>query len=370
MALSYPLEIEENPDFYRSMIEFKVFDTEPAQLTTLESKESFKAGEQSRGFSLSDLGALLDRASQGKLDLPKGSDGPPLAREVITPAPGFETIKLYMPVSFTMTDTLSYANAELGATGALGLAAARGGANIAGAANAALEEGMAGITDTLDAILGSGQLGPLGTARLAQKVGGNLGSALEQAGQVVMNPNIRASFKSVGLRRFNFLFNLIPKNGRESRAITNIIHTFRRAAYPEDITTGPVSLAFKYPQLFRVIPKVKTNAGYVAISNDIQYCYLESISVNTNPIGNNTYHEDGQPVQTDLSLNFLEYRTISRRDVEKSQESPKGDADGPLGKGVGDPTSGIEVTFPELQNTNSKISDLQRRVNAIGVGDL
>lgn len=331
MAISYPLEIETNPDFYRAMIEFKVYDTKPADLTSLAAKEAFAAGEKSKEFSLSQFLSTLDTASQGKLDLPTDTKGPALGREIITAAPGFETIKLYMPVSFQMTDTLSYANAELGAAGAIGAAALQGGGSLLGAAGAALQEGFAGITDTLDALLGSGQLGPLGTARLGQKLGGASQAALETAGQVTMNPNIRAAFKSVGLRKFQFLFNMIPRNPKEAEAIENIIYTFRKAAYPEDINSpnGVVSLAYKYPQLFRIVPKVKTENGYQTYGKDIRYCFLETISVNRNPIGNNSFHADGKPVQTDLSLGFVEYRTISRADIQKDQGAPNSEADAP-----------------------------------------
>lgn len=334
MAVSYPLEIDENPDFYRSMVEFKVYDTEPAQLTTLDAKPSMQSGSgSSSSFSVSSIfeslfGETATQLSQGKFDLPTSSSGTVLSNEVITPASGFEDIKIYMPVSFSQTDTFSYQNTELGAAGAIGLAAARGGANIAGAAGAAIEEGMAGITDTLDALLGSGQLGQVGTARLASKLGGASQAALEQAGQVVSNPNIRASFKSVGLRKFQFLFNFIPKNTAEADAVDGIIYNFRKAAYPEDISTGngAVSLAYKYPQLFRIIPKVRTDRGFeVAVGTPLKLCYLESITVNNNPIGNNTFHADGHAIQTDLSLSFVEYKTLSRSDIRHGYREPEGD---------------------------------------------
>jgi hypothetical protein len=340
MAISYPLEVDENPDFYRSMIEFKIYDTEPAELIQMAAKPSMESANAESGFSVSSfLGDLFSNptvaaASQGKLDLPKSKAGSP--REIITPAAGFESIKLYMPVSFSQTDTFSYQNTELGTVGAAGAAALRAGATLPGAVGAALNEGFAGITDMLDAVLGSGKLGEIGAARVAQKVGSlSAGgqAAIEQASQVVMNPNIRASFKSVGLRKFAFQFNMIPKNSHEADAIDALIYEFRRAAYPEELTAGGVSLAFRYPQLFRIIPKVRTDRGFeVMVGTPIQYCYLESITVNTNPIGNNTFHADGSAIQTDLSLSFVEYKTLARQDiragykpVDADPQSPKAD---------------------------------------------
>ena len=67
--------------------------------------------------------------------------------------------------------------------------------------------------------------------------------------------------------------------------------------------------------MFRVTQKVKTEAGYeVLVGTPILYCYLESIGVNYNPTAN-TFHADGYPTQTNLTLNFIEYRTLSRASV-------------------------------------------------------
>jgi len=335
MAISYPLEIEQNPDFYRSMIEFRIYDTEPAQLVQMASKQSHESADGESGFSISSfLGDLftnptLAQASQGKLDLPKESRFNSSGREIITPSSAFETIRLYMPVSFSQSDTLGYQNVELGAAGAAGAAALRAGASLPAAAGKALSEGTAGITDLLTGLIGGGNLGELGAARVAQKVGALSGAgqaAIEQASQVVMNPNIRAAFKSVGLRKFTFQFQMIPKNAAEADAIDSLIFEFRRAAYPEELSVGNISVAFRYPQLFRIIPKVRSDRGFeVAVGTPIQYCYCEGITVNTNPIGNNTFHADGSAVQTDLTLNFVEYKTLARQDIKKGYDAVRAD---------------------------------------------
>lgn len=338
MALSYPLELEENPDFYRSMVELTCYKTEPVPIVKAVAAESLPKTEEG-GIDIGSIGGdfldLLDKFSQGKLDIPTNENGEPVvAKEKINRATDVQPIKLYMPVGFSQTDTFSYDVSGIGAAAALGLGVAQAGGGIAGAIGAAIGEGTAGISDLFKGVLGSGAIGPMAAARLGSTIGGQTGNAIELAGQATTNPNIRAAFKGVGPRRFQFLFNMIPRNGKESSQIVQIIDTLRKYSYPKDLPEGSaVSLAYEYPYLWRVVPKVKTNAGFeVQAGTPIKFCFIESISVVNNPIGNNTFHADGKPVQFDLSLNFVEYRTLSRAEFNNGKEIPysriEGDVEG------------------------------------------
>lgn len=362
MALSYPLELEENPDFYRSMVELTCYKTEPVPIVKAVAAESLPKTSEG-GIDIGSIGGdfldLLDKFSQGKLDIPTNENGESIvAKEKINRAPGVESIKLYMPVGFSQTDTFSYDVSGIGAAAALGLGVAQAGGGMAGAIGAAIGEGTAGISDLFKGVLGSGAIGPMAAARLGSTVGGQAGNAIELAGQATTNPNIRAAFKGVGPRRFQFLFNMIPRNGKESSQIVRIIDTLRKYSYPKDLPEGSVvSLAYEYPYLWRVVPKVKTNAGFeVQAGTPIKYCFIESISVVNNPIGNNTFHDDGMPVQFDLSLNFVEYRTLSRAEFKNGKEVPyaaiEGDAEGSSkaatadagGNGVGEGPQNVNVS--------------------------
>lgn len=362
MALSYPLELDQNPDFYRSMVELTCYKTEPVPIVKAVAAESIPKTNEG-GVDLGEIGGnfldLLDKFSQGKLDLPTNENGEPaVANEKINRVPGVESIRLYMPVGFSQTDTFSYDVSGIGAGAALGLGVAQAGGGMAGAIGAAVGEGTAAISDIMGSVLGSGAIGPMATARIGSAIGGQTGNAIELAGQATTNPNIRAAFKGVGPRRFQFLFNMIPRNGEESAQIVRIIDTIRKYSYPKDMPEGsPVSLAYEYPYLWRVVPKVKTLNGFeVQAGTPIKYCFIESIAVVNNPIGNNTYHDDGMPVQFDLSLNFVEYRTLSRKEFEFGKERPysqiDADAEGPSkaagsgvgGNGVGDGPQNVSVT--------------------------
>lgn len=374
MALSYPLELDQNPDFYRSMVELTCYKTEPVPIVKAVAAESLPKTSEG-GIDYGEIGSrlfdLFDPFTQGKKDIPTNKNGEPaIANEKINRAPGVESIRLYMPVGFSQTDTFSYDVSGIGAAGALGLGVAQAGGGMVGAIGAAIGEGTAAISDIMGAVLGSGAIGPMATARIGSAIGGQTGNAIELAGQATTNPNIRAAFKGVGPRRFQFLFNMIPRNGEESAQIVRIIDTIRKYSYPKDMPEtrlpnkeSPVSLAYEYPYLWRVVPKVKTLNGFeVQAGTPIKYCFIESISVVNNPIGNNTYHDDGMPVQFDLSLNFVEYRTLSRKEFKFGKEIPyspiDADAEGPskaAGSGVGG--NGIGVG-PQNVSVTARFGDV------------
>lgn len=350
MALSFPLELQDNPDYYRAMVEIKAFKTLPAEITKVASVESLKAAEggandlgSSAGGILSTIVGAVGNAftndTVGKIAegntgeaLAPYKDKPVTGREKLIPDDQIQTIQLYMPESFVQTDTFAYdASNSLGQAGAAALGVARSGGGVFEAGAAAIAQSTAGISDTVGALVGNGGLGRLALARLGSKLGGQTGAAAELAAQATMNPNIRATFRSVGPRRFSFLFNMIPKSSAEAANIEWIIRDLRRAAYPNELPPGDngqpatVPLLFEYPDLFRVTQKVKTEAGYeVLVGTPILYCYLESIGVNYNPTAN-TFHADGYPTQTNLTLNFIEYRTLSRASVVRGFGPVPGD---------------------------------------------
>lgn len=368
MALSYPLEIDTNPDYYRAMIEIKAFKTEPAEITKVEAVEAVKSAKQREflnenpelkgvaGITIPDasitdqiryglggaydgtknalLNSQVDDALHGRSDgLLKSFKGKPITgAEKMIPDESIQDIKLYMPVSFQMTDTFGYnQSTALGTEGAAALGVARAGGGVGDAAMAAIAEASAGISDTMGALVGNQGMGRLALARLGKMASGGIKGAAELAAQAVMNPNLRATFQQVNPRAFAFQFNFIPKNPAEAATVEEIIYNLRKAAYPlEQPEKTNVPLLFEYPDLFRITQKVKTANGYeVLVGSPITYCYLQSISVNINPIANNTFHADGYPIQTDLSLNFLEYRTFSKKDIKRGYGEVPANADAP-----------------------------------------
>jgi len=173
-----------------------------------------------------------------------------------------------------------------------------------------------GISDFLGAISG-GDVTRLGAVRAANLIPGETASNVVQlAAQATMNPNTRALFSKVNLRRFTFQFKFIPLTAEESRMVQTIIKFFRYHAYPTEIpVNSAISLGYEFPDLFRIKAFTKVDGKYVQNGTRIKDCYLESIGTTYNPT-QATFHRDGTPTEIDLSLNFLEHKTLSRKDVE------------------------------------------------------
>jgi len=231
-----------------------------------------------------------------------------------------ESVKLYLPVSLQQTDGLNYATPELGAIGA-GLAQQfSGGKGILGALADTASKGMTGVMDFAMGNL-SGAQAALAMNKMATRIGkaggvsaeANMASSL--VGGVTVNPNVRALFKGVSIREFSFAFKFIAKSAEEAKEVKKIIRRFRMYAYPESIDVGGVSAGYKFPHMFELDIMYQPKEGSpVRVGNRMKKCYLKSIATNYNA-SSMAFHPDGQPVEIDLSLNFVEERTLTRADI-------------------------------------------------------
>lgn len=227
-------------------------------------------------------------------------------------------VDLYMPQAFSIRDAFDYQTPSLGGAGAVGLAAAQQGGNILDIVGKTMSEGFRGINDLIDG-LGGAELGRLATVRAAQLIPGETGSNIASgATSASLNPNIRALFRSVGLREFAFQFKFIPNSQAETEQILQIIDFFRYHAYPEDIPVGgTISVGYKFPEMFRIKAFSRDESGaFIQTGSHIKDCFLRSISTTYNPTSA-VYHKDGQPTEIDFALNFIEHKTLSKKDFNR-----------------------------------------------------
>jgi len=295
---SFPLEDEE---VYASKLQFQIIRINPPQFST-----KFSTGQ------------TFNRASDGELNIEDFKGGSPATLTLGSKC------DLYMPQAIQINDTFAYETPGLGAAGAGALAAAQQGQGLVGAASQAISQGTQGISDFLEA-LGGGDIGRLGAVRVAglQPFDG-VQNAVSIAAQASINPNVRAMFRQVNLREFAFTFKFIPVSEEESRMLQSIIKFFRYHAYPADILgTEQISLGYEYPEMFRIKAFTKVNGTYIQNGHHIKDCYLRSISTSYNPT-QASFHADGTPTEVDLTLQFLEHRTLSKKDVESPYKGNDG----------------------------------------------
>ena len=229
-------------------------------------------------------------------------------------------VDMYFPVTMQFNDNAQYDNAALGAFGAGVEGAMQQGG---GALESVLGQFNKGVVSMFDAISGNQKLSEaalrVGLARVIDKasmLNSGVANALTLQNRTIINPNIRALFRGVGLREFTFQFKMIARSQLEAEVIRQIVQHFREEMYPGtfDIDElGGADIGFKFPNVFQI------QFNYNGVPNKnipkIEYCYLRNVSTSINPTGG-AFRRDGQPNEVDLTLSFVEYKTLNKKDIK------------------------------------------------------
>lgn len=210
------------------------------------------------------------------------------------------TIHTYMPIGFSLGDQANWNTFDKGMVGAgldvilnqIGVGGDGAKAKltqsdiIAGSAeNASLFSGVPGI-DIISK-----------TARI---------DAIRRG--VVQNPYSILAYEGQGIRSYTFAFKFIAESAKESKEAERIIETFRTYMYPEKMG----NLALQYPGLFEI--KFYTGEKENQFMPTLAKSHLTAMDTNYNPTGN-SFHNDGSPVEFDLSLTFQEAQQLNRDDL-------------------------------------------------------
>jgi hypothetical protein len=225
-----------------------------------------------------------------------------------------EKADLYLPLSFQVNDGFDYASASLGLGGAATAAAMNSGGSIASGVMESLKSGAQSVFD----LFKTGAVSRVAAVRGSQAIPlipDAVKSAIAITARVTMNPNIRTQFNGVSVREFNFTFKFLPKSQPESREVSRIVKFFRFHSYPVEMPYGqPYSIAFDYPNMFKVRLLSEVGGMFKNIGTPIKLCYLKTVSTTYNPTSS-VLHPDGSPTEIDLTLTFTEYKPLSRYDV-------------------------------------------------------
>ena len=331
--LIYPLNDQER---YGASITFKVFEVVPPTLKGDSSTVSEMLGEegdarykelneQSKGLERQfankqitrrvyrDKKARIKNSMDARYIEKHGKDSPMEYSDRNIEDTG-NMVKLYLPIALTQADGLSYAQPELGPFGA-GAAAAMGqGKGILETLGEAAEKGFSNMADMVAGNL-QGAAAGLALQRTAAAMNATTGNAASLAFGVTVNPNARTVFKGVNIREFAFQFKFIPKSSLEAKEVEKIIKRFRSYAYPDTINIAGVNAGYKYPHMFELDLFYENEAGVKKrVGTKMKKCHLKAISTNYNS-SSMAFHPDGYPVEIDLSLSFVEERTLNRDDI-------------------------------------------------------
>ena len=275
--------------------------------------DDVKGGFEAVDDFLGDAGGKLDGILQDFFGI--GEEFQPFYRDKMNLQDPNNQVVLYLPPGFQVAEGVAFDGVDLGAAGALAL-------------NTMTEDNLTNAFDgtkdlltdvsksVIDALKGGGspeaaRLGAIQGAKLVRGIAslgnGGIANAGNVAAGVTIAPNQRTLFKRVNMREFSFSFSLVPSSAEEASSVASIVDFFRHYLYPEPIMVGDVRVGYKYPEKFKI--KVSSFRGWEPVQ--IQPSYLRNLSVTTNPNGM-AFHKDGKPVETQITLNFIESATLDR----------------------------------------------------------
>jgi len=303
-GLRYPIFDEDR--LLRSKIVFQPFKVDPPEFesTGLFAKQTWQA------ISGSDPDVARESIKTLKAS--------PISSLQISPLG--PSCSLYLPVSHNVNESLNYdTSTALNISGAAAASAAnRGAESMVGAVAAGITSGFESLTQ----FFGGGATGVaarIAAARLASTPLGllvpeGLRNAIGLVGRVTVNPNIRTTFNGVVIREFQFQFKFLPRSAEESAEVKKIIKLFRLRAFPREIGDD-FPVGFEYPEIFKIRLLSGKEGEYKHVGTPIKFSYLRNIQTIYNPTSQ-TFHPDGSPTEIDLNLSFVEYKTISKKDIE------------------------------------------------------
>ena len=214
-------------------------------------------------------------------------------------------IALYMPNSIKAGYKQSFTPEEAGIAGdleALGASVPSGAASsdqikafLGGTAGIAIKEGKK-LVGELVSLAGAGD--PI---RFIQKRAGT-----------ALNPRNEQFYNSPDFRTFTYDFDFWPRNKDEAKAVQDIILIFKYNSSP-----GKADLAgsqFNIPNYFKISYMHRGDVNTKL--NLISACYCTGVQVDYAPDGQPSFFDDGSPVHTKLSVEFVEDRILTKSDIE------------------------------------------------------
>lgn len=138
-------------------------------------------------------------------------------------------------------------------------------------------------------------------------------TAIGIAMKATINKHVTTEFTGVGTRNYAFKFKMIGSSAAESKMIRDICNAFREGLYPEGD-----NIALHYPPTWTI--------RFLLGRDDISYlpkiweCYLTTLNVSYNGSAG-LWHEDGSPLECDISVSFKETRALTYKDIRDLEKS-------------------------------------------------
>jgi hypothetical protein len=229
-------------------------------------------------------------------------------------------IALHVPNNLQANYSVSYQETELGLLGDIAAIAASNpeiASKLKSTAGSFISS-LPGIWNdkTASSQAGSGIQGIIAKTAISSSLNPT-SEALSFFSGLAANPRLEQIFRRVNFRQFQFFYQFAPRNAQEAANVLNIIYTLKRFMHPEfkDIS----NFLYIYPAEFDITYYIgsQENPNLHAHTS----CVLTDLNVNYTPNGSFQTFQTGQPVQIDVTMNFLELTPLTK-DIIEDLENP------------------------------------------------
>ena len=219
---------------------------------------------------------------------------------------------IYFPIpqGLSFSDSMAYSTIDLGILGdsaAKGMIAASKGNDGLDAVTKGITTAATSLTEKAKSLKGAAAASIAARQLLKQE---QVANVIDFASKQVIAPNTNATFQNSNIRSFQFYFKLVSRTLKDSNSIRQIIRVFQKKMYPigkDVIMEYPPSWSIKFFDGTGIenkhIPGIYTS-------------YLTGLTTTFNS-STNMFHDDGSPLEVDVSVQFQEIKALNRGEIEK-----------------------------------------------------
>ncbi len=257
------------------------------------------------------IGSVI--VNNGRADFPQDLASSKLPFVKFSTPEAAEKVNICLPIppGLSIGDGMSYSSVNLGIIGSI-MAETMTQMSKQTSVSGVIGAGVGGMVGSV--INKAGQLNAAAAASILSRKFGyeRVADTIDFNQRQVIAPNTNTTFQNSNVRSYAFTFKLVSRSKKEADSIKKIVNLFRKNMYPEG-----KDVVLSYPSVWKIkfYNKEGTENKFLP---QIYESYLTSLTATYNA-STNIFHEDGSPVETDVSISFQETRALTKTDIRKLQ---------------------------------------------------
>lgn len=231
------------------------------------------------------------------------------------------TVYLPMPQGINDENSVRWGDSALDPLTAFGLSASKAAVESGNLFGSLVNSAKGGLSATVNSFKsGNAQdlVSTFAATKAVEALGANVDfdSLLSRASGQVLNPNMELLFQGVTLRRFQFQFDLAPRDYNEAGIIRDIIRNFKKSSAAKNSAAGGGGngLFISAPNIYLL--SFKQGARKHPFLPSFKPCALLTMTVDYTGAGNYSTYDDATPTLMKLGLVFQEINPIYESDYD------------------------------------------------------